>query len=112
MSEKGYKDKLVSYVKNPYTKKRYCISTAKDIKGAYWSSNIFECRFFGLSTNFKQELFGFSRNTKEEAHKVHNELKKVLANCPRNEWVQSFPSAIPPGGWNDEAKAILKEYDL
>jgi len=111
MNKKVSKDDLVSYVISPYTKKKYHIST-KYIKKSCWISSVCESKFFGLFPDFHHPLFSFIRYKKEDAYKVHEELKTVITNSPRNTWFGRFPKPTPPEGWGEDAKALFEEYGL
>ena len=112
MTEKGYKDGLVSYVKNIPSGKKYAISTAQEIGRSYWSSAIMECKFFGMIPDIKNRQFTIIRNNKEDAYKVHETLKKIVANSDKKEWIMLIPDPQPKEGYNEEAKAILKKKGL
>lgn len=110
MTEKGYKDGLVSYVKNTPSGKTYTISTAQEIGKTYWSSVIIHLRF-KLFPDWKNRMC-IIRNNKEDAHKVHEALKQIVKDAPKNKWIELMPEPRPPEGYNAEAQEILGKYGL
>jgi len=109
MTEKGYKGGLVSRIRNKYSRKRYIISTAQEIDKDFWTTVILSTRFFGLLPKSFRSPFTWVRNTKEEAHKVHWDIKRIVTEEPEWQWINSFPSPKPPGGYSEDAKEIFKE---
>lgn len=109
MTEKGYKGGLVSRVKNKYSGKRYIISTAQEIDKDYWTTVILEARLFGLYPKSFKALLTWARNNKEDAHKVHWEIKRIVAEEPDDKWIKLAPSPKPPNGYSEDAKKLLKE---
>ena len=109
MTEKGYKGGLVSRVKNKHSGERYIISTAQEIGKDYWTTVILTTRFFGLYPKSFRPLFTWVRNSKEEAHKVHWEVKKVVAEESDDKWIKLAPSPKPPNGYSKDAKKVFKE---
>lgn len=107
MIEKGYKGGLVSRITNKYSGKKYIISTAQELGKDYWSIVVAQSKFLGLWMDFKNRL-SWVRNNKEEAHKVHYELKDIVENIPKREWLDHAPNPAPPGGYSKDAEETLK----
>ena len=107
MSEKGFKDGLVSRVKNSHTGKKYTISTAQELGKDYWTSNIFPNVFFGLFPNFTSPVITIVRNNKESAYQAHSQLKTLVTDFPENEWIEISPAPLPNEGLTEGAEAIL-----
>jgi hypothetical protein len=109
MTEKGYKDGLVSRVRNKHSGKRYVVSTAQEIGQDYWSTVIFPGIFLGFFPKISEAIFSFIRNNKNDAHVVHWQIKEMTKNELESEWFEKMPSPEPPGGFSDGAKKILGE---
>mgnify|MGYP001176775481 CR=1 FL=1 len=111
MIEKGYRDGLVSRIRNQKSGKKYIISTAQEIGRDYWSIVVMPYRFLGLWFNWAKR-WTFIRNNKEDAHNIHEQLKGIVETIPEKEWLESFPNPSPPKGYSEDAKGILKKSGL
>jgi len=109
MTERGYKDGLVSRVKNPYSRKRYVISTAQEIGRDYWTTVVFPGILFGLFPVLTKKIFAIVRNNKKDAHAIHWIVKSLVMSLPESVWLTNTPNPEPPEGWSEGAKKILEK---
>jgi len=108
MSEKGFRGGLLSRVKNKHSGKRYIVSTAQEIGKDYWSTVILPTKFFGLFPKSFKPLLIWIRNSKKEAHEVHWQVKRIVAEEPEEKWIEKAPSPVPPNGYSKDAKEIFR----
>lgn len=109
MTEKGYRDGLVSRVRNAHSGKKYVVSTAQEIGQDYWTTTVFPGILFGFLPNLSKNMFTIVRNSKEDAHEIHWGIKELVLNAPESEWFEKMPNPKPPEGWSPNAKKKLKK---
>ena len=103
MTEKGFGDGVVSRVVNAESKKKYVVSTAKEIGKDYWTTGVLRRNLFGLWVDFANPVLCIIRNSKEDAYKVHEEVKMAIKEYSNeSDWIFKMPSPKPPDGWPKE----------
>jgi hypothetical protein len=111
MTEKGYKDGLVSWVRNSASNKKYVVSTAEEIGKDYWSSTVLPV-IFGIFPNFFKPKLAVIRNNKEDAHEAHAWIKEIITKYPEATWYQMLPQPKPPEGWSPGAARKIKDLGI
>jgi len=109
MGERGYKEGLISRVKNKHSGKRYIVSTVQEAGEDYWTTAIFPTCLGGLCPATFKPVLVWTRNTKEEAHKIHWKIKEIVIEEPEQRWIEISPCPIPPNGYTEGAKRVFKK---